>query len=178
MNLCGVQSLTAPKLDRAQVEALWNRHATGVRHFVIGVLRDPDLAEEALQQTFLTAIERGHSAAPKTQKGWLYKVAFNHAMELKRRSATGDRALTHLQDALRHNGQQVPDPAAQVAHSETVAHALASITRLPQVQRRVVEMRLFDALTFSNIAKQLNIPLSTALTRMRLALARLRKDLP
>ncbi len=169
--------MTVSKLDRAEVEALWDQHASGVRHFVLGVLRDADQADEALQQTFVTVLEQGHAAAEDTQKGWIFKVAFHHAMQLKRRAATGDRALGKVQDALRTLPQASDSAADSAMRSETIERTRAGIDELPEAQQRVVHMRLHEAKTFQQIADELAIPLSTALTRMRLAMTKLRDAL-
>ena len=61
--------------------------------------------------------------------------------------------------------------------AETAATVRAAIDRLPDPQRTVVLLRMRDAMTFSAIADKLDIPLSTALTRMQAALDKLREYL-
>ena len=46
---------------------------------------------------------------------------------------------------------------------------------LPDKQRQIVHMRIYEEKTFAVIAEELDIPLGTALARMRTALAKLRK---
>jgi RNA polymerase sigma factor (sigma-70 family) len=163
-------------LDREQVEALWSEHAAGIRRFLLGVLRDAHEADEALQQAFVKALEQGHTADPKRRKGWLYKVAFNEAMLRKRRQKTAANAQGRLIDAVRAKTESL-GPAQQATHNEQVAQARAAIEQLPQSQQQVVHMRLTESKTFAEIAEALNIPLGTALTRMRLAMKRLKQEL-
>ena len=68
------------KLAKQQVEDQYKLHAAGLRRFLLGVLRDPDLAEEVLQQTFVQLMEKGHEADAETMKGGIYKVAFHQAI--------------------------------------------------------------------------------------------------
>jgi RNA polymerase sigma-70 factor (ECF subfamily) len=49
-----------------------------------------------------------------------------------------------------------------------------AVNRLPAEQRFVVERRIDSDQTFAEIAAELNVPLGTVLTRMRLALAKLK----
>ena len=58
----------------------------------MGVVRDPEVADDVLQGTFRTAIERGHTARTETFKGWLFQVAFREALTVRRRRETRDQA--------------------------------------------------------------------------------------
>lgn len=169
--------MTVPNLDRTQVEALWVQHAASVRHFVLGVVRDAEIADEVLQQTFVTLLEQGHTADSETRKGWIFRVAFRHAMGLRRRAMAGIRALEHLQNALRRT-PALDDSAVGVAmRREAIARVRAAIATLPPEQQQIVELRLRAGKTFAVIAAELGIPLNTALTRMRLATEKLRATL-
>jgi RNA polymerase sigma-70 factor (ECF subfamily) len=168
--------LTDSKLAREQVDALYRRYADGVHRFLLGVLRNADLCDEALQATFLQVLEKGHTADDETMKGWIYKVAFNQAMALRRRQQAGGRVL----------GQLALDPVAlreairsdeQVIANETLDQARDAVRELPIEQQEVLRMRFTDSKTFAQIAEQLGVPLGTALTRMRLALSKLRRKL-
>lgn len=170
--------VTEVRLDETTVEELWTRHAMGVRRFVMGVLRDDDGADEAVQQAFVTLVERGHHADPSTIKGWLYKVAFHHAIGLKRQQSQDGRACENIRDSLSQgDGTQEASAAERAIHNESIAELRAAIERLPAGQREVVLRRVRDGMKFSEIADELQVPLSTALTRMQAALAKLRNIL-
>ena len=49
------------------------------------------------------------------------------------------------------------------------------VTYLPQEQRKVLEMRIYDDVSFKDIAELTNVSINTALGRMRYALINLRK---
>jgi DNA-directed RNA polymerase specialized sigma24 family protein len=53
----------------------------------------------------------------------------------------------------------------------------AALVTLPLEQQQIVQLRIYDERTFADIAAELGIPLGTALTRMRLALEKLRAAL-
>ncbi len=68
------------------ITSLFDGLAPELRRFVIGVVRDPDLADDVMQATFLKALEHGHEARVETARGWLFRVAFHEALASKRRT--------------------------------------------------------------------------------------------
>ena len=159
------------RLDPALVAGLYVKHAEELRCFVLGVLRNPDLTNEVLQNTFAKAVEVGHTAHEETVKGWLFRVAFNEAMALKRRQGVRDKAVRRLAETER-NGCETPDE--QVCRWETVAAVRAALETLPPEQCQVVRMRIYEQKKFATIAEELGLPLGTVLTRMQSALKKLR----
>ena len=128
-------------------------------------------SSEALQSTFSKAIEHGDTVRKETVKGWLYRVALNEALELRRRNNTYAKTLQKLQDWQSHRGEETPD---EHASREEASHAVREAMKLlsPE-QRSVVQLRIYEDKTFATIAEELNIPLGTVLTRMRTALKHL-----
>jgi RNA polymerase sigma factor (sigma-70 family) len=169
---------TAPScdkpLDASQVAALYVEHASELRRFVLGVLRDPDLAGDVLQATFAKAIEQGHTARAETRKGWLFRVALHEALAHRRRESTRDQARRRLASLWSRTGER---PEESLIRGETVEAVRRALERLPAEQRQVVRARIDDDKTFAEIASELNVPLGTVLTRMRLALEKLRRGL-
>jgi RNA polymerase sigma factor (sigma-70 family) len=169
----------AGHLDPNTVAALYDLHSHELRLFLLGVLRNADLAAEALQNAYLRAVEAGHTAREETQKGWLFQVAFNEAMLLRRRSRVHDRSLREM---ARTDLKQAVDglsdrPEDRLVRLEAVENVCRALQELPFEQRQVVEMRIYEEKTFAVIATELSAPLGTILTRMRLALQRLSRTL-
>ena len=84
------------RIDPAVVAALYVEHADELRAFLIGVLRNSELAGEVLQATFTKAVEVAHTAREETRKGWLFKVAFNEAMLVRRRQWQQEQSVRRL----------------------------------------------------------------------------------
>ena len=61
-----------------------------------------------------------------------------------------------------------------MADQEEVEQLTRLIGELPKEQRDVLRLRFFENMTFAEIAETMQTPIGTALSRMRLALARLR----
>ncbi len=158
-------------LDPAEVARLYLEHAEPLKRFLAGVLRDPQLAHDVLQATFAKLVESGGGTQSDKRKAWLFKVAYNEALAIRRRQSTGDRVVRRAAWQLPHSSQPADEPLIRV---ETVEAVRKAMEQLPAEQQVVLRMRVYEELTFAEIARQLDIPLGTALARMRSALTKLR----
>lgn len=153
------------------VAALYSEHAVELRSFLTGVLRDADLAGDVLQAAFTKAVEVGHTSQEESRKAWLFRVAFNEAMQIKRRGRIHERSTRQLARIREeHDSGRAEDEAFR---SEDVARVRQALDVLPEAQRQVVRMRIYEEKTFAVIAEELGCPLGTVLTRMRLAMGKL-----
>ncbi len=161
------------KLDPAVVAALYLEHEAELKRLLWGVLRDSQLACDVLQAAFVKLMECGHTTRAESRKAWLFRVAMNEALAIRRRQAMGKRVVDGLPSTRVSVAADEP-----LIRYETIQSVRRALEELPPDQRRIVEMRIYDEKTFAQIAQELNIPLGTALGRMRLALAKLRQALP
>ncbi|HZL87824.1 MAG TPA: sigma-70 family RNA polymerase sigma factor [Pirellulaceae bacterium] len=162
------------KLEPSIVAALYLDHGEELRRFLVGLVRDPALAADVLQTTFARLVERGHETRQETRKAWLFRVAYHEAMAIRRREAVGDKVVRQV--AWQSNGDwsTIDDRLVRFETVEIIRDELASLR--PE-ERQVVRMRIYEDKTFAVIAKELQIPLGTALGRMRTALMKLRERL-
>jgi RNA polymerase sigma-70 factor (ECF subfamily) len=162
------------KLDPSIVASLFVEHADELRRFLVGILRDHNTASDVLQITFAKAVEVGHTAREETLKGWLFRVAYNEAIVVKRRQAVRRRAAETL---AAEGPPDVPPPDSRLVRFEDVERVRTAMQVLPPEQREVVKLRMYEEMKFIDIAAKLNVPLGTVLTRMQAALKKLRKAL-
>lgn len=162
------------RIDPALVAALYKEHGEELRAFLTGVLRDRDQAEEALQASFAKTVEAGHTARQESLKGWLFRVAYHEALALRRKRKRQQDSLQKLSHAPR---KAVGTPEEDVARRELVAEVRAALNLLPAEQREIVCERIYHQKTFAVIAEERQLPLGTVLTRMRLAMQKLRDHL-
>ncbi len=101
-----------------QIASLYAALAPELRRFVLGVVRDPDLADDVMQATFVKAVERGHEARPETYRGWLFRVAFHEALASRRRASARETGQRRLAD-FRARPDDPPD--APLIRAEAVA---------------------------------------------------------
>src|SRR4029079_15375871 len=81
------------RLAPAAVEALYAEFSGDLLAFLIGVLRDGELARDVLQATFARAVESGHAAQQGSVRGWLFRVAFNEALSARRKQGQHERLI-------------------------------------------------------------------------------------
>ncbi len=167
------------RLAAAQVDDLYHRFRPSLERFLVAILRDPVAANDALQSTFLKLIEQGQKVDPSTYRGWLFRVAHNEAMLIKRKDISlarlADRAAWTL--ASRDQQRQPRASDEKAIRNEEIDRLKLALAHLPPEQRDIVVARIYHGQKFKQIAENLGIPLGTALGRMQTALKTLRKVL-
>ena len=165
--------VVVPGLDATYLAQLYVEYGPELRRFILGVVRDPEVASDVLQATFAKAIELGHTAREETVRGWLFRVALNEALATRRRRATREGANRKL--AWWGAGQGGERPEESLIRGETVEAVRRTLSKLPEAEREVVRARVYEGKTFARIAEDQGVPLGTVLTRMRRALEKLRR---
>src|SRR5437762_5603761 len=94
--LASVSSAQEGQLDPSIVAALYVEHGEELRRFLLGILRDGQLTSDVLQATFVKMVQRGHETREDSRKAWLFRVAYNEAMAVRRREGVGDRVLRRV----------------------------------------------------------------------------------
>ena len=120
------------RLDPATVQAVYDRHSAELYNFLRGVLRDVHLAQDCLQSLFIKLAESGHTAYPASLKAGCFRVAFNLAMEVRRRERTGERIVREVAMQSREVNQSPMLSALQADEARRVQRALE---RLPVEQQ-------------------------------------------
>jgi RNA polymerase sigma-70 factor (ECF subfamily) len=142
------------------------------------VLRDPTLAEDAVQEAFLAAWRSAARFVPERAKAstWLLTLVHRRAVDLVRREER--RRAEPIDEALPGEGEAVDDLALLRLQRERVQAALKA---LPDTQREALELAYYGGFTQSELADRLGQPIGTIKSRMFAGLARLREllaDLP
>lgn len=174
---CRAESSPTPQLPPETVRALFETHRAELLRFLIGVLRDVAAAQDVSQITFCRLLEVGHMSRAETIKGWLFTVALREALVYRRQNSLRDRHLKqYANDRSASLLTGYIDAGEDVLVSdEMVTRLRQSLSQLPIDQLNVVRQRIYEDKTFGAIASELNVPLGTVLTRMRLALEKVRK---
>ena len=127
-------------------------------------------AEDIVQEAFARFWRRSHDIE---NRSLLYATVRSVALDLIRKDSR--RARREAQ-AVSETEQSI-EPDFEFEDESQRALGIA-LDRLPQEQREVVVMKIWNDLTFAEIAQALEISQNTAASRYRYALAALRKDIP
>jgi RNA polymerase sigma-70 factor (ECF subfamily) len=161
--------------DENALAALYDRHGRTAYGVALRVLRDPHLAEDAVQEAFLALWRTAASfdpsrSAPST---WIHVLVHRRAVDLVRREAR--RATVDMGETEVSDPTPGTDETAMVR--ERRAHTQAALAQLGPAHRTVLELAYYGGLTQSEIASRLEIPLGTVKSRTSFALARLGEHL-
>ncbi len=155
------------------IEALYDAHAQALFAFLLNFTRNEADTRDLLQDVFVKVSERpALLEGVRDERAFLLRLAHNLAIDLIRRRGTREKSHEAASQAL-----PVFAPASEPdeqAFREALATALGDLVA---EQRAVVHLKLWEGLTFQEIAEVLSIPANTAASRYRYGLDKLRDRL-
>ena len=143
-----------------------------LERYAWAIIRDWALAKDATQNAFMALSRYGGDVAPEARKSWLFKVVHREAIRLRE----SQRLQANCEIVTEPVACYESTPIAHLIESEQIESLRIQISELPPEQQTVLRLRITEELSFAEIASQLNIPIGTALSRMRLALEKLKKQ--
>lgn len=161
-------SLAEPRLQQ-----LFQAHRQGLAGAVRSVLGPAADVAEVLQDAFLKCWRKWQDGTrPQDAVAWMFVITWNTAADVRR---SRQRRPVHQpfdeHDPVAHT---IQPPSMALEQRETIARAEAAIGALSDPEQQVFLLRVSGEQTFEAIAQALAIPLGTAKTRMRAALAKVR----
>lgn len=159
--------------DRAAFLKLYDRYAPRVYGLALRMLGDAMTAEEVSQDAFLRLWTRASTFNPRRGRlvSWLLtitrRLALDHFRLQSRRPAIDESAT------LSEHWYARVDPQSDTEEARWSSLRFA-LMDLPDDQRVAIELAFYYGLSHSQIADELDIPLGTAKTRIRLGMQKLR----
>ena len=166
--------------DRGAISQLIDRHSNRVRDYIRMMVKDHDLADDILQETFIKAvqvIDDGRYADTGKFLSWMLRIAHNKVIDYFRsqksaKTINESESGYNVLGTLRFADSSVED---RLISEQIALDVRRLVDHLPQEQREVVMLRYYSGLSFQEIAEQTNVSINTALGRMRYAMINLRK---
>lgn len=169
--------------DENAFETLLMRHKDKVYNFIYIKVRDTALAQDIFQDTFIKVVKtlkKGSYNEEGKFLPWAMRIAHNLVIDHFRRSSkvklisetsskNDDFDIFSVIERKDENIEQI------ITREELEGQMVDLIEYLPESQKKILKMRIFQEMSFKDIAEVENISINTALGRMRYALINMRK---
>ena len=167
--------------DVKAFDVLLARNQQKLYSYILFVVRDPEVANDVFQDTFLkviTKLQEGRYTDSGKFSFWLTRIAHNVMMDTYRQQksehiveATEDNDLNKLrsEDLLDINREN------EYVNAQILKDVRHLMDTLPAPQREVVYMRYYQELSFKEISEVTGVSINTSLGRMRYALINMRR---
>lgn len=165
--------------DERSLEILIDRHNRRIFNFIYSKVFDREITEDIFQDTFIKVI-RTLKMGKYNEEGkflpWVMRIAHNLVIDHYRKSNRMPRyegspefhVFSVLQDE-KLNAEK------QLIRDQIDLDLNTMVGKLPEEQQEVIQLRMFQNMSFKEIAEKTGVSINTALGRMRYALINLRK---
>ncbi len=172
--------------DPSAFDELLTRYQHRLYRYLLRIVREPALAEDLFQQTWLRVVEKARQFDERRSfEGWLFTIARNLALDHLRRyqpesldeplpgEPTGEPREARL-------AADSPSALDRVLQRERWERLAAAMDLLPWIYREILTLRFeeeMEEMKVEEMADVLDVPLSTAKTRLRRGLEMMRETL-
>lgn len=165
--------------DEKAFESLLSRHQERVYNKIHFIVRDSELANDLFQDTFIKVIrllKEGKYIEEGKFQPWILRIAHNMAIDHFRRNKKMKMVRSRDEyDVFATIDNEEPHIEDKLVETQIHSDVLKLIDELPMDQQEVVRMRMYQNLSFKEIAETTGVSINTALGRMRYAVINLRK---
>ena len=158
--------------DEAALREAYDRYGRAVLHLATTTLVNRSDAEDVTQATFVAAWlgRETFDPAKGSLVGWLLGIGRRKVVDRIRASARETRVVETV--------KQLPEPVSTGPDPDTVVDRLVvadELARLPDDQRRMLELAFYDDLTHQQIAAVTGVPLGTVKSHIRRGMQSLKR---
>jgi RNA polymerase sigma-70 factor, ECF subfamily len=171
----------AARIKRRDPQAmadLYDRYGRLAYSLILRIVRDREMAEDLVQETFLRVWTRAQAfdSARGALGPWLLAVARNRAIDYIR-STDGRMARSTFEIVEMENPALFANLEREIATSDQARRIREALGKLNPNQRTVIELAYFEGLSQTEMAEKIGQPLGTIKTWVRTALKNLRDEL-
>lgn len=167
------------KGDESALSLLIERHQSKIYGFIYSKVSDRDISDDIFQDTFMKVI-RTLKTKSYNEEGkflpWIMRIAHNLIVDYYR----NNKKMPMQRDTEEFSIFSViqdsdPNIESQIIGLQIETDLRKLVEELPQDQKEVLVMRMYQDLSFKEISDLTGVSINTALGRMRYALMNLRK---
>ena len=165
--------------DRAAFERLVARFQTDVFNLCLRITADFDAADDAAQETFITALRAIPRFSGGNFRSWLFRIATNKCRDhyrasARRRQVPLEDGAEPPPDAFVGGGSPAPTPEQHLELQALHSVIQAGFQSIPSEQREALVLRDVNGLPYEEIASILDLNLGTVKSRIARGRARVR----
>ena len=148
--------------------------------YIYTTVKDVDIANDLFQETFIkaiTTIKRGRYTEKGKFSSWILRISHNLTIDYFRKEKNENTISNEEYGLDLLNNIKLYDTDMQ-EHSdkeETLTNLVGLIELLPDCQKEVLKMRIFEDISFKDIADKTQVSINTALGRMRYAVMNMKR---
>lgn len=169
--------------QRQAFDVLVNRYKNRLYNFILKMVRDPDLAEEIAQDTFVRAyIHADKYRTIARFSTWLYTIGLNlvrNHMRRKKRSPIGRIPMVGGQDGDKVE-MELPDPGhgadRMIRNREMKERVAQVVTKIPQHYLEPFLLREYGDLSYEEISAATGLKIGTVRSRINRARSHFREN--
>lgn len=175
--------------DADAYRVLVERYQGRAYRLAVRVLRDDELARDAVQEGFLKAyLNLNRFEGRSSFYTWLYRLVMNLCLDMKRRDRSAryvdaaepadlERVIANEQDSSLSGTWRAHEenPAEAIERGELRAAMARAIDQLPASARETLILREVEGLSYNEIAQVLEIPKGTVMSRLHYARRRVQE---
>ena len=169
------------KGDSTAFDLLYLRHKDGLYRYLYRQCRQASLVEELFQDTWMRLVDKREQFQRREGSSfaaYLYRIAHNRLVDYFRRAGLEQNAFAQTdEEQLQNHAAQLTDVTDQIHQHRQLDLLLDSLDKLPAEQREAFLLHEEGGLTLVEIAELTEVPRETVKSRLRYALARIRKAL-
>ena len=160
-----------------EISALATEHSALLFRMAFSILRNASDAEDVVQETFLRVLKHQRKLATiENPRVWLVRIAWNLALDRKRRSHTMPM-VEEAKEILRHHISAEATAEVTFGAAESCVRVLRMMDKLPRKEREVLRLSAIDELGTAEIAAILQTTESSVRSCLFRARQRLRERL-
>jgi RNA polymerase sigma-70 factor (ECF subfamily) len=158
------------------LEEIYDRYSRLIFSLALHMLGNRSTAEEVTLDVFTKLWEKAASYQPRraSVRTWLTSIARYRSIDELRRLDVRPEGHSTGWEEIPADPVSSSDPEAEAELRLARAHVWDALTSIPREQRQVIYLAYFTGQTQREIAAQLDIPLGTVKTRLRLGMEKLR----
>ncbi len=166
--------------NNASFERLLTRYKNRVYGFVYAKVNNASLADDIFQDTFIKVVKTLQAGNYKEEGrflSWVLRIAHNLIVDHYRKSNRMPKYESSREefDVVANLSEPGVNVEFQLIENQIHTDLVTLIDELPDNQKEVLQMRLYQDMSFKDIADNTGVSINTALGRMRYAVINLRK---